>query len=171
MANSIVHRRWLFELAKVPEKYVIHELHRAYPDGKIDVIREQAVLESFDTIIFQYPIFWFNYPPLLKQWPDEVLVQGWAFGTDNEYKLKGKKIKVAVSAGIVRDQHQPDGECQYTMDQFLAPFEFTYKYVKADYRPHLVLCDWNSMGQLNVWKIVPLTILIKLIPFRPGANA
>ncbi|AZI26392.1 flavodoxin family protein [Pedobacter sp. G11] len=83
-------------------------------------------------------MFGFNCPPLLKQWLDEVLVQGWAFGTDNEYKLKGKK-KVAISAGIDRDQYQPDDECQYTMEQFLAPFEFTYKYVKADYRPHLVL--------------------------------
>ncbi|MBP1174030.1 putative NADPH-quinone reductase [Paenibacillus sp. PvR133] len=39
---SVINRRWVEELKKYPEKYTIHELHKVYPDGNIDVEKEQA---------------------------------------------------------------------------------------------------------------------------------
>lgn len=133
LAHSVVNKRWIDELNKFPEKYVVYDLYAVYPDDKIDVESEQQLLEKFDKIVFQFPFFWFNCPPLLKQWLDEVLVEGWAFGSDSGYKLSGKKIGMAISTGIDEDGYQPTGRYKYTMEHLLAPFELTFKYIRADY--------------------------------------
>ncbi|WP_456312049.1 NAD(P)H-dependent oxidoreductase [Pseudomonas shirazensis] len=139
LKNSVVNRRWVEELQKFPEKYVVHDLYGTYGNGKIEVKKEQELLEGFDKIIFQFPFFWFNCPPLLKQWLDEVLIYGWAFGSNSGYKLSGKKIALAISAGIDQDDYQPSGKYKYTMNHLLAPFELTFDYIRADYRLPFIL--------------------------------
>lgn len=146
MENSKVHKRWIAELGKFPDKYVVHNLHAVYPDARIDVEREQRLLESHDTIVFQFPIFWFNCPPLFKTWLDEVLTEGWAFGEQGNFKLMGKKISFAVSAGISEEGYQPEGRYKYTMNQLLAPFQLTVEYVRADYRPPFILYGLEFQG-------------------------
>jgi putative NADPH-quinone reductase len=136
--HSAVNKRWMDELRKVPETYVVHDLYAAYPNGQIDIKSEQQLLEKFDRIVFQFPFYWFNCPPLLKQWLDEVLVEGWAFGSNSDYKLRGKKIALAISTGINKDGYQPTGKYKYTMEQLLAPFELTFDYIRADYRPPFI---------------------------------
>jgi len=132
--ESVVNQRWMRELEKFPETYFVHDLYTQYPNRHIEVEREQQLLERFDNIIFQFPFYWFNCPPLLKQWLDEVLTEGWAFGSKSEYKLKDKKIALAISTGIDESGYQSMGRYKYTMEQLLAPFELTFKYIKANYR-------------------------------------
>lgn len=139
LENSVVNKRWINELKKYPEKYVVHNLYNVYPNGQIDVKKEQELVEGFDKIIFQFPFFWFNCPPLFKQWLDEVLLYGWAFGSNSGYKLGSKKIALAISAGIDKDDYHPSGKYKYTMEHLLAPFELTFDYIKADYRPAFIL--------------------------------
>ncbi|WP_041885261.1 NAD(P)H-dependent oxidoreductase, partial [Pedobacter lusitanus] len=64
--NSVINKRWVAELKKYPEKYVIHDLYSVYPDEKIDVEKEQKLIEAYDNIVFQFPFYWFNCPPLFK---------------------------------------------------------------------------------------------------------
>ncbi|MEJ7558604.1 MAG: NAD(P)H-dependent oxidoreductase [Pedobacter sp.] len=137
--HSLVNKRWMDELKKFPATYIIHDLYTAYPNGQIDVQQEQQLLEKFDKIVFQFPFFWFNCPPLFKQWLDEVLVEGWAFGSNSSFALEGKKIALAISTGIDKDGYQPTGKYKYTMENLLAPFELTFNYIKADYRPPFIL--------------------------------
>jgi len=136
--HSVVNKRWMDELRKLPETYLVHNLHAAYPNGQIDVKSEQQLLERFDKIIFQFPFFWFNCPPLLKKWLDDVLTEGWAFGSNSNYKLSGKKIALAISTGIDENGYQPSGKYKYTMEHLLAPFELTFDYIRADYRPPFI---------------------------------
>ena len=75
---------------------------------------------------------------MLKQWLDEVLIYGWAFGSAGEYKLRDKKIALAISTGIDEEGYQPMGKYKYTMKQLLAPFELTFNYIMADYRPAFI---------------------------------
>lgn len=135
LEKSVVNKRWVEELKKHPEKYIIHDLHNIYPDEKIDVKKEQSLLESVDKVVLQFPFFWFNCPPLLKKWIDEVLSHGWAYGANSDYKLSGKKIALAVSAGIKDEDYQISGRYKYTLEQLTSPFEITFLYVKADYKP------------------------------------
>jgi len=98
LAQSTVNRRWIAELQKHPDRFTVHDLYRACPDSRIDVQREQALVESHAHLVLQFPVYWFSSPPLLKQWQDEVLTYGWAYGSTG-HALKGRKVGIAVSAG------------------------------------------------------------------------
>ena len=69
--NSNVNKRWKQELEKYPNDIIIHELYEEYPNWNIDVEKEQRLLESSNYIIFQFPVYWYSYPPLLKKWLDD----------------------------------------------------------------------------------------------------
>jgi len=134
MENSVINNRWVEELKKYPEKYTVHELHKIYPDGIVDVAKEQNLIESHDQLILQFPIYWFNCPPLLKKWLDDVLSYGWAYGSSGGDKLQNMKVGLAVSAGIKEKDYREEGKSHYSLEHLLAPFETTFLYCKADYR-------------------------------------
>ena len=132
--ESIVNKLWIKALEQSPELYFIHNLHTAYPDGIIDVQKEQELIEAHDHIVFQFPFYWFNCPPLFKTWLDEVLTYGWAYGSQSGYKMSKKKIGLAITAGIEEKEYRVEGKYTYTLEQLLAPFEVTFNYIKADYQ-------------------------------------
>lgn len=132
--NSMVNKRWVEELRKYPGKYMVHDLYGSYPDEKIDVDKEQRLIEGYDKIIFQFPFYWFNCPPLLKKWLDEVLTHGWAYGTGSGYKLADKRIALSITAGIDEVDYHTSGRYKYTLKQLTAPFELTFDYIRATYK-------------------------------------
>jgi putative NADPH-quinone reductase len=135
MASSVINKRWMAELGRSPDKYEVRHLDQIYPDGKIDVLAEQKLIEQYDNIVFQFPFYWFNCPPLFKQWLDEVLTYGWAYGSKSGYKLAGKKVALALSVGIDEHEFHATAKYKYTLAELTRPFELTFEYVKADYRP------------------------------------
>jgi putative NADPH-quinone reductase len=132
--SSIINKRWLEELRKHPGEITVHEIHKAYPDENIDVSKEQKLIEEHGTIIFQFPIYWFNCPPFLKKWFDDVFVEGWAYGKGGD-KLKNKKISFAVSAGIKSKDYSSTGRYKYTLEELLRPFKTICTYTQANYQP------------------------------------
>lgn len=131
--QSKVNKCWIEAIAQYPDQFTVHELYQTYPDGKIDVVKEQQLIEDHEHLILQFPVYWFNCPPLMKQWLDEVFTYGWAYGSTGN-KLRNKKIMLAVSAGIKEDEFSHTGQYKVTLDQVLKPFELTVEYVKADYQ-------------------------------------
>ena len=132
--KSVVNKRWLQELQKNTDVVTIHQLHEQYPEGRIDVAAEQKLLLEHDTIILQFPFYWFSTPPLLKQWQDEVLTHGFAYGRGTE-KLAGKRIGTAVSAGIKAIDYDSNGRYHYTLEELLRPLRVTIEYISAEYLP------------------------------------
>ncbi|TDQ08290.1 NAD(P)H-dependent oxidoreductase [Pedobacter metabolipauper] len=157
--NSAVNKRWVKELKKFPNDYVIHQLYEVYPDEKIDVLAEQKLVDQFDKIIFQFPFYWFNCPSLLKKWLDDVLIHGWAYGSKSGFKLAGKKIALAVSVGIDEHEYAHGEKYKYTVDELLRPFELSFEYIKADYQPFFAYygLEFNSTEEL-IERSVPLYI-------------
>lgn len=135
LKTSQINKRWVEELKKYPEKYLLHDLHSIYPDEKIDVEKEQQLIAAYDKIIFQFPFYWFNCPPFFKKWLDEVLTDGWAYGRGSGYQLAGKKMAMGITAGIRKEDYTASGRYKYTLEQLTAPFEITFNYIKADYKP------------------------------------
>lgn len=134
LAQSAVNKRWLAEAAKYPERCTIHDLYAAYPDGKIDVVAEQACVDAHDSLVLQFPVYWFNCPPLLKQWLDDVLTYGWAYGSTGK-ALAGKKVGIAVSLGAPEQDYAANGAVGYTKEQALRSFELSMRYCDADWQP------------------------------------
>ncbi len=134
------------ELKKYPERYTVHELYKLYPDGKIDVEKEQALVEAHGNLILQFPIYWFNSPPLLKTWLDEVLTYGWAFGSNSGNHLTNRKVALAVTAGSKKSDYSEEGRYQHTLDQILLPFKVTFLYCRADYQPSFTFYEAEEAG-------------------------
>lgn len=155
--NSIVNKRWVEELNKFPDRYLVRQLYELYPDEKIAVAAEQELVEQHDKIVFQFPYYWFNCPPLFKKWLDEVLTHGWAYGSKSGYRVSGKKIALAISAGVDEHEFRPSGTYKYTLEELTRPFELSFEYVKADYRPLFAYygLEYNSSAEW-VEKSIPL---------------
>ncbi|WP_240692751.1 MULTISPECIES: NAD(P)H-dependent oxidoreductase [Campylobacter] len=88
--------RTLLESIKDIDSLKIHNLSTSYNDGKIDVDKELALLKEADKIIFQFPLFWFSTPSLLKEWQDRVLS---AILYSKKGLLKGKFFQVITTLG------------------------------------------------------------------------
>lgn len=140
---SVINKRWITELKKQPNQFSVHELYKAYPDGHIDVEREQALIEAHGALVLQFPLYWFNSPPLLKKWLDDVFTYGWAYGSKSIH-LKNRKMGIAVSAGIKVDDFSKSGHCGFTLNEILRPFEMVALYTKADYQPLFAFYGANS---------------------------
>ncbi|MWC29142.1 NAD(P)H-dependent oxidoreductase [Paenibacillus sp. MMS18-CY102] len=127
---SRVNQRWKEELLRFPNHIAIHEIYKEYPDWNIDVSREQKLLEAYGHIIFQFPLYWYSYPPLLKKWFDDVFAYGWAYGSKGD-KLNGKKLGLALSIGDKKENYSPDGSVSFTVDEVMAPFRASARHVGA----------------------------------------
>ncbi|SFD76342.1 Putative NADPH-quinone reductase (modulator of drug activity B) [Paenibacillus catalpae] len=144
MEASRVNKAWVEEL-KNQGDVTVHELYKAYPDENIDVAKEQQLVEAHDRIIFQFPLFWYSTPALLKKWFDSVLQYGWAFGPDGD-KTKGKEIGVAVSTYGSEESYQRAGFNRFTVQEILRPIEATAHFISASYLPHFTLNDVSNLS-------------------------
>src|SRR6188508_1805273 len=72
------------------------DLYELYPEFNIHVDEEKRLLLNHDVIIWHHPFYWYNCPPLLKQWIDMVLEVGWAYGPGG-VALKGKKLMQVIT--------------------------------------------------------------------------
>lgn len=112
------------EVFKTLPDVTVHELAQAYPDGVIDVPREQALLVAHDAIVWLFPFWWYSSPAILKAWQDDVLTYGFAYGNDGT-ALHGKPLLVMTSTGGRAEDYQPDGYNRYPVTSLLLPFHAT----------------------------------------------
>ncbi len=78
----------------------LSELHKGNIPERI--AKEQSQLLWADSLVFIYPLWWFDRPAILKGWFDVVLTNGLAFEYSSEGVkglLKHKKAKVIITAG------------------------------------------------------------------------
>lgn len=130
--NSTVNKAWRDELSQHEELVTVQEIYPEYPHGQIDIEKEQKLLEAHDHIIFQYPLYWYSSPPLMKQYLDEVFTHGWAYGSKGD-ALKGKNIGLAISIGSIAEAYTPEGNVKFTIDELVSPMIATTLFVSANY--------------------------------------
>lgn len=122
------------------EPLEIVDLYTEYSRFDIRVDKEQERLLRADTIIFQFPLFWYSTPSILKEWQDLVLQYGFAYGEGGD-KLKGKKLLCAVTTGAPKDAYSSDGYQRYQIREFLRPLEQMAHLCGMHFLPPYVLFD------------------------------
>ncbi|MBN9303489.1 NAD(P)H-dependent oxidoreductase, partial [Dysgonomonas mossii] len=60
--KSIANKTIVERLQKSSLDIEIRNLHALYPDFSIDVQAEQDALLRHNTVVFQYPFYWYNMP-------------------------------------------------------------------------------------------------------------
>lgn len=142
--QSVVNRRWLDEVKKYPDEFLIHNLQSSYPQGKIDPSKEHSLLENNGPVVLQFPLYWFNSPPMMKQWMDVVLSLDWAYGS--KFKLTGKKIALAVTCGASELTYTRDGDIGLSVEELLNSFIISIRFCKAEYAGLFAFYGANDSG-------------------------
>jgi len=143
--SSIGNKTISDNLNKLPNTEVRH-IDSLYPDYKIDVKKEQEALKKADVIIFQYPLFWYNVPAMLKGWIDQVFTYGFAFGKDN-YALEGKKIIVSFTTGTSVKDYPNE-----VTDKIIFPFKGLADFCKMEYLTEVISHEINNYSDEAVEK-------------------
>lgn len=112
---------------------VTSQSRRAFQDGTLspDIRAEWAKLDWADTVVLQFPLWWYGMPAILKGWFDRVFVKGFAYGVRDghspgrtlrygEGNLEGRRALVVVTAGSPEPALGPRG-INGQLDQVLFP--------------------------------------------------
>ncbi|MFJ3054030.1 NAD(P)H-dependent oxidoreductase [Pseudomonas nitroreducens] len=95
---------------------------RAYAAGRqsTDIAAEQEKLRWADTVILQFPLWWFSMPAILKGWFERVYAYGFAYGVGEhsdarwgdrygEGNLAGKRAMLLITTGGWESHYSPRG--------------------------------------------------------------
>ncbi|WP_433202824.1 NAD(P)H-dependent oxidoreductase [Nocardia sp. CA-107356] len=112
---------------------VVADSGRAYDTGTLtaDIAAEQEKLRWADTVIFQFPLWWYAMPAILKGWVDRVFTYNFAYGVGEhnetrygdrygEGTLVGKRAMLSVTIGG-REPHYTDRGINGPIDDLLFP--------------------------------------------------
>ncbi len=124
--------------------FEVRDMYALYPDFKINVEKEREVLENTDRIVFQFPVYWYSSPALVKQYEDDVFTGNWAYNggkalLDHEWLL-------AVSPGADQDAYQKDGRVHYTMPDLLSPYQATSVLIKTKFMTPFISYNASNMS-------------------------
>lgn len=73
---------------------------------------EQDKLHNCDALIFQFPLWWFGMPAILKGWVDKVFAMGVAYGGGRWYDrgmFAKKRAMLSLTTGGPEQVYGPDG--------------------------------------------------------------
>lgn len=130
--------RFMARAAAAVDGVTFVDLYRDYPRFDIDVNVEQQRLLDHDVILFQFPLFWYSTPSIIKEWEDLVLEHGFAYGHDGD-RLAGKRMMLVVSGAGPKDAYTHAGYQHFPIRTFLTPLEQTARLCKMHFLAPYVL--------------------------------
>lgn len=77
-----------------------------------DIIEEQRKVYWADFILFQFPLWWFSMPAIMKGWVDRVFTYGFSYGGGKWYErgpLQGRRSMLALTTGQSAASFSADG--------------------------------------------------------------
>lgn len=140
-------------------EYEIRDMYALYPDFEVDVKRGQEILTAAQRIIFQFPMYWYSSPALLKKWLDDVLEHGWAYGSQG-CALRGKELGIAVTTGAKSAEYAHDGGYRYTVTDLLRLFQATADFTGMKFSEPFV-----TYGTLNITPQVREAVWVRYLNY------
>jgi NAD(P)H dehydrogenase (quinone) len=128
-----------------------------------DVKLEQEKLLWADTIIFQFPLWWYAMPAILKGWVERVLSLGFGYGIGEysdshwgdrygEGKLLGKRAMLSVTVGSWREHFSARG-VNGPLDDLLFPVTHgVLFYTGLDVLPSFVVYQSDRLSDAGFTK-------------------
>ncbi len=118
------------------------EQRHAWETGTLspDVAAEIDKLERADLVIFQYPMWWYAMPAMLKGWLDRVLVYGGLYTSAMRYDagyFAGRRAMLSVTTGGTAATFAHNGR-NADIELLLWPTNFTLHYMGYDVLPPFV---------------------------------
>jgi len=113
--------------------------------------REQLRLARADLVIFQFPVWWYSVPAILKGWFDRVLTNGFAYDDDNLFDdgfLRGKRALISMTTGGNEEELAADADRTGTPQDWLRAVQGgTLGFVGMQVLPAFISFAPNSMDE------------------------
>lgn len=94
-------------------KQQLEEVHATETGSFADEVeQEQQKVEWCDLMIWQFPLWWFSVPGILKGWVDRVFAMGRFYGAGRLYEqgvFSGKKALLSLTTGGEEAAYSPGG--------------------------------------------------------------
>ncbi|MFC3913370.1 NAD(P)H-dependent oxidoreductase [Pseudaeromonas sharmana] len=164
--RSHANKALLQALRKV-EGIHVHDLYQRYPNMFIDVAYEQQLLQEHDIIVFQHPLYWYSAPAIIKEWMDQVLEYGFAFGPEG-HALKGKLLLSAITTGGSQESYTSHGHNRRAVIEYLLPFRQTAWLCGMRYLPPFVLYSYHTIQDAKLLRDTAQEYRRLLIALRDG---
>ncbi len=105
-------------------KYALEQFHaRKESTFARDIKTQMNALEKADILIFNFPLWWFDMPAILKGWVDRVLAYGFAYGGDYGFyqdgRFKEKQAFLSITTGSPASFYTLDGFHKRTLPDIL----------------------------------------------------
>ncbi|XP_037542099.1 ribosyldihydronicotinamide dehydrogenase [quinone]-like [Nematolebias whitei] len=102
------------EVKDVENFCYLKESRIAWEEGRLsdDITRPQKKKPEADLLIFQFPMYWFGLPAVMKGWIDRVLTHGFAFSQEKRYSqgvFKDKKAMLSFTTMSLESMFSPSG--------------------------------------------------------------
>lgn len=159
--NPILTSADLGDFSRVDEPFLTRWA-RAYAAGRLpaDVRLEQQKLLGVDLVVFQFPLWWYSVPAILKGWFDRVFASGFGFdvidpetGLPRKYGdgvLVGKRALISVSLGEGMRSIAPRGISGDLESLLFSLTHGTLFYAGIDPLPLHVIADADDLASDTV---------------------
>lgn len=138
--NSEANKTIIEELIRTHPEYQIDLLSELYRDYIVDVAAEQEKLKWADVIVLQFPVFWYSMPSLLRKWIEDVVVHGFAYGSEGT-ALQGKKLIASFTTGAPAESYCKESFVGYTLEEiFGAQLKPTANLCGMQLQPFVYTC-------------------------------
>ncbi|HBZ59211.1 MAG TPA: NAD(P)H dehydrogenase [Sutterella sp.] len=134
LSQSVANRAILEEIGKALPQAQIRRLDALYPDFRIDVPAEQQALVWADIIVWQFPLYWYSAPALMRKWLEDSFTHGFSHGSKGT-ALHGKKLILSFTAGAPEAAYTHEGFMGKTMEEVMTPFAVTAKLTGMQLQP------------------------------------
>ena len=110
-------------------------------DNHFDKTIERAFLQEADRIIFQFPLYWYQCPSVMKQWMDEVLT------LNLSQKDTKKEFGIVVTVGAKKDRYTAGGSVGFGIEELLRPYQALANQLGWEYQTPFVIYQFQYLPE------------------------
>jgi glutathione-regulated potassium-efflux system ancillary protein KefG len=139
----------LISMYEDKEQFDFMDLYEFYPNFHIPAFKERKRLTKYDTFIFHFPLIWFDIPPLLRLWLDEVMDARWT-KKEIDNPLEGKRVFIFVTTISKRRSFGQYGKYKIEFESLLTSFSLLLKVLEAKVYPIYTVFDSEHQTKENI---------------------
>ncbi|MBG9984495.1 NAD(P)H-dependent oxidoreductase [Aerococcaceae bacterium DSM 111022] len=122
------------------------DLNSLYETEEFDLVRERERILSYDRLFFQFPLYWYQAPAILKRWLDDMFTMD-ANGQAFLKAIRFKELGLIVSVGIKEDHFQVGAREGRTISEMLVPYEMLANAMDWKYLPVFNIHQFEFMTE------------------------
>ncbi|MCR8969658.1 NAD(P)H-dependent oxidoreductase [Facklamia sp. 7083-14-GEN3] len=114
--------------------------------GFFDSNQELARITNYDRILFQFPLYWYQAPAILKIWMDQVFNEQLNIKQTQKI-LKDKEFGIVLTVGSRLDSFQPGERAGVSITDLMSPYYAWANYFDMKYRPPFIISQFHYLTE------------------------